>query len=448
MEPLTSYSALRTLISCGDSMRLSLVTENLKPSATLAMNELISEKQQGGEQVYHMGFGQSPFPVHPRIRKALCDHAGERNYLPTQGILSLRNQVSEFYSKMFGLDYSSEQIIIGPGSKILIFDAMLCLDGPIFLPSPSWVSYDQEAHLLGKDVHYIDSSPDSSYLVTPEALEGAIKQHAPRLEQQKMLVLNYPCNPTGASYSAIQLKELADVARNHNVQVLSDEIYALLSFQDHEHHSIAEFYPEGTILTGGLSKDRSAGGFRVGVMLLPNQEHDLLKAILSVASNTWSCVAAPIQYAAVEAYRPTPEITQYIKDCTSIHELVTRSVHQSLTSHGIRCPRPQGAFYLFPDWNSYGDALKRGGIATSADLASTLLKEWNVACLPGVDFGRRADDFSIRVATVDYDGEKALERFRADPKKAWLNPEEFTEEIAPRLIDGCSQLGGFTDSLS
>jgi aspartate/methionine/tyrosine aminotransferase len=244
------------------------------------------------------------------------------------------------------------------------------------------------------------------------------------------------------------LKELADVARNNNVQVLSDEIYALLSFQDHNHYSIAEFYPEGTIITGGLSKDRSAGGFRVGVILLPNQEHELLKAILSVASNTWSCVAAPIQYAAIEAYRPTPEIVQYIKDCTSIHELVTRSGHQKLTSHSIRCPRPQGAFYLFPDWNNYRNALKQRGIATSADLASTLLKKWNVACLPGVDFGRRADDFSIRVATVDYAGEYALERFRADPKKAWLNPEEFTKEIAPRLIDGCSQLGGFTDSLS
>jgi aspartate/methionine/tyrosine aminotransferase len=431
----------------GDNMRLSLVTENLKPSATLAMNELISEKQQRGEQVYHMGFGQSPFPVHPLIRKALCDNAGERSYLPTQGIRALRNQVSEFYSKMFRLEYSSEQIIIGPGSKILLFDAMMCLDGPLFLPSPSWVSYDQEAHLLGKDIYYIETHPENSYLLTPEDLESTIKQHAPTIEQQKILVLNYPCNPTGCSYSVTQLKELAETARIHNVQILSDEIYALLSFQDHKHHSIAEFYPEGTILTGGLSKDRSAGGFRVGVMLLPDQEHDLLNAILAVASNTWSCVAAPMQYAALEAYRPNREISQYIKDCTSIHELVTRSVHQELTTHGIRCPRPQGAFYLFPDWNNDRDALRRGGVTTSVELAGVLLEKWNVASLSGVDFGMPADAFCIRVATVDYDGERALERFIADPKKAWKNPNEFTKEVAPRLIRGCDQLGSFTDSI-
>ncbi len=428
-------------------MRLSLVTKNLKPSATLAMNELISEKQRRGEQVYHMGFGQSPFPIHPSIREALCNHADERRYLPTQGIHALRNQVSEFYSKMFGLDYSSEQIIIGPGSKILLFDAMMCLEGSVFLPSPSWVSYDQEAHLLGKDIHYIETHPETSYLLTPEALESAIRQHSPTLGQQKILVLNYPCNPTGCSYSKTQLKELADTARNHNVQILSDEIYALLSFRDHEHHSIAEFYPEGTILTGGLSKDRSAGGFRVGVMLLPEQEQDLLKAILAVASNTWSCVAAPIQYASLEAYRPTPEITQYIADCTSIHELVTRSVHQKLITHGIRCPRPQGAFYLFPDWNSDRDVMQRGGITTSVELAGTILEKWNVASLPGMDFGMQSDDFCIRVATVDYDGEGALERFRADPKRAWRNPNEFVKEVAPRIIMACSQLGSFTDSI-
>jgi aspartate/methionine/tyrosine aminotransferase len=348
---------------------------------------------------------------------------------------------------MFRLDYSAEQIIIGPGSKILLFDAMMCLEGPLFLPTPSWVSYDQEAHLLGKKVHYIETQPEESYMLTPEALESSVRQYAPISERQKILVLNYPCNPTGCSYSVSQLKELTDVARDHNLQILSDEIYALLSFRDHEHHSIAEFYPEGTILTGGLSKDRSAGGFRVGVMLLPNQEHDLLNAILAAASNTWSCVAAPIQYAALEAYRPTHEITQYIQDCTSIHELVTRSVHKKLTTHGIRSPRPQGAFFLFLDWNNDRDALRKEGITTSAELADTLLQKWNVATLPGVEFGMQADDFCIRVTTVDYNGEGALEQYGTGPKKWWLKPDQFVEAVAPRLIMACNQLGSFADSI-
>ncbi|MBE0526933.1 MAG: aminotransferase class I/II-fold pyridoxal phosphate-dependent enzyme, partial [Candidatus Thorarchaeota archaeon] len=344
------------------------------------------------------------------------------------------------------LHVSPDQIVVGPGSKVLLFDAMMALQGPLFVPTPSWVSYDDQARLLGKEVYYIKTDYESSYLLTAEGFEDALQKHHSNTEDQKLLVINYPNNPTGQSYSKSQLIELADVARRNNVVILSDEIYALLTFQDHEHHSIAEFYPDGTLVTGGLSKDRSAGGFRVGVIILPAEELELLESMRTIASNTWSCLAAPMQYAAIEAYIPNPEISNYIIDCTAICEIVTKYLHRRLQSLDIRCLAPEGAFYLFPDWNSDRDNMASKGIRTSIDISETLLRDWSVATLPGSDFGMNPDELCIRIATVDYNGEAALEQYKEDPKKARAHPDLFVHNIAPRLFTAVEILKKFTES--
>ncbi len=429
-------------------MQLSKAAKRIKPSATLAINELITQRRKQGEQILHMGFGESPFPVHPLVSKALCENAGQKSYLATQGIKPLREQVSKFYEKMFNLQYPPEQIVVGPGSKVLLFDALVALDGPLFLPAPSWVSYQHQARLLEKEVYHVSTSPDDSYRLTPEALEQSLQQNTRNPWDQKVLLMNYPCNPTGHSFSAKQLKALASVAKDYNVIVLSDEIYGLVSFEGQEHHSIAEFYPEGTLVTGGLSKDRSLGGFRVGVMLFPEDEEKLLTSICSIGSETWSCVAAPVQYAAIQAYQTTPAILDFIRDCAQIHELATRYVYRQVHGAGIRCPPPQGAFYLMPDWNEHEKALKGMGITTSKELAETLLKKWNVASLPGSEFGMPPGNLCIRIATVDYDGENALQTFRENPRQALANPDEFVNTIAPRLVAACSQIKEFNSSIS
>ncbi len=424
-------------------MQLSKAAKRIKPSATLAINELITQRRKQGEEILHMGFGESPFPVHPLVRKALCENAGQKSYLATQGIKPLREQISKFYDKVFNLQYSADQIVVGPGSKVLLFDALVALEGPLFLPAPSWVSYQHQARLLGKEVYHVKTIPEDSYRLTPEAFEQSLQQNTQNPSDQKVLLLNYPCNPTGHSFSAEQLKALAKVARDYNVIVLSDEIYGLVSFKGQEHHSIAEFYPEGTLVTGGLSKDRSLGGFRVGVMLFPEDEQSLLTSICSIGSETWSCVAAPIQYAAIQAYQTTPEILDYIRDCANIHELATRYVYKQIHEAGIRCPPPQGAFYLMPDWNEHQKVLKGMGITTSKELAEQLLKKWNVASLPGSEFGMPVENLCIRIATVDYDGEEALTFFRGNREQAFEKPDEFVKSIAPRLVAACNQIKGF-----
>ena len=419
----------------------------MKHSATLAINEQIRDLRSSGENVLHMGFGESPFPVHPLISQALCEHADVKRYLPTQGILPLRVQISKFYKVMFGLEYPPQQIIVGPGSKTLIHAALTSLEGPLLLPAPSWVSYQHQARLIGKEVYHIKTEPDNSYRLTPESLKQAIQQHDLNADQQKILIINYPCNPTGHSFSESELKDLAVTARENNIIVLSDEIYALISYKNHEHHSIAEFYPEGSLVTGGLSKDRSLGGYRVGVMLIPQNETELLNCILSLGSETWSCVSAPVQYAAIEAYRTDSPLIDFIHDCTMIHEIVTNYVHQRLLGSKIRCPSPKGAFYLFPDWNDYSDELAKHGIITSTELANHLLSNWSVAALPGSEFGMAQDDLYLRLTSVDYDGSTALDYFRKNRSSILDNTDNFVEMIAPQVVSACDQLEQFTKSL-
>jgi aspartate aminotransferase len=426
---------------------ISISAKQIAPSATLAINELISSLRGRGEQVYHMGFGESPFPVHELIREALCENSWRQSYLPTQGVLQLRNQVSTFYKTVFNLEYSPEQIVVGPGSKSLMFAALTALDGPIFLPAPSWVSYQHIGHFLSRDVHHMITNSKNSYRLEPELLTNALKEHAPNPNQQKLLVLNYPCNPTGHSFSTQQLKELVDVAQENNVIILSDEIYALTHFRDQEHHSIAEFYPEGTLITGGLSKDRSLGGYRLGVLLLPEDENHLLRTILALGSEVWSSAPAPIQYAAIEAYRTDTGIVEYIKDCTTIHEVVTRYVYNRIHTMGLTCPSPQGAFYLFPDWNKHREVLRTKGITTSRELTQHLLENYHVSNLPGSEFGMPPEDLCLRLATVDYKGDLALELFSTKRASLMENPDQYVASIAPSVVEGCNQVERFTSQL-
>ncbi|MHA2289953.1 MAG: pyridoxal phosphate-dependent aminotransferase, partial [Promethearchaeota archaeon] len=418
----------------------------LKPSATLAINELVVKKRKKGQKIYHMGFGESPFPVQTRVKKALCTHADKKYYAPTQGFLALRKQISVFYKEVFKLEYKPKQIIVALGSKSLIFHAFAALDGPLLLPTPSWVSYQHQAYLTHKKVVFIETSPESSYLLTPSALLTALEKTHMDLSKQKLLLLNYPCNPTAQSYSEEQLKELVPILRKNNVIVISDEIYSLISYNGQRHHSLAEFYPEGTIVTGGFSKDRSLGGYRLGVLLLPKRNEDVKRSILSIVSEIWSSASSPIQYAAINAYIPDQEMLNFIQICTRIHRIMTNYVYDRLKEAGISCLSPKGGFYLFPDWNNRKHKLKKLKLTTSKKLAKHLLKNFNLATLPGSEFGMPRSNLSLRLSTVDYDGMTVLDEYKKNPSKIDKNPRMFVEEFAPNLLIACDILTEFTSS--
>jgi len=378
--------------------------EGLAPSSTLYINETVNRLWNQGEQVFHMGFGESRFDVHPRLQSSLAEHSNKKSYLPARGLPELIDAVARYYSQKLDASFSASQILIGPGSKSLIFGLQMVLDADVFLPSPSWVSYAPQAKLLGNKYRYIPSSPDDNYTLDMEALDTLV---AASNNPCKLLIINSPNNPTGEVMSETFLKQLAVYCRDNNIWVLSDEIYFEVCHGEKEHVSISKFYPEGTFVLGGLSKHFSIGGWRIGVALMPDsdQGREIMSKMLLLASETWSGVSAPIQYAAIEAYSLHSDIEQYVSDCRAIHGIRTRFIHSALVSLGIRCTSAQGAFYVAANFDEFRSGLSKLGVETSADLAMHLLKNYHIATLPGSDFGLPEKTHTLRLSTSYLDME-------------------------------------------
>jgi aspartate aminotransferase len=384
---------------------LNLNIRGLKKSATLAINEQSRQLQQEGKKIFRLGFGQSPFPVPEPVVEGLRCHAHEKDYLPVKGLMELRQAIAGYYQRKHGLNRSAEDVLIGPGSKELLFLVQLVYYGDLIIPRPSWVSYSPQAIIVGRRVNWADTRQENGWRLMPEELE-AICQADP--ERPRIVILNYPANPTGTTYTTERLKKLAEVARKYKAILLADEIYGELHHTG-QHVSIARFYPEGTIVSSGLSKWCGAGGWRLGMFIFPPSLRWLLDAMAVVASETFTSTSAPIQYAAVEAFLPNPAIEQYLEDARRILRIIGRTLHGRLEQFDIFAPKPQGGFYLFPNFGFYKSRLLKRGIANSVQLCEQLLHDTGVALLPSHDFGQPLEELTARLSYVDFDGAKALQ---------------------------------------
>jgi aspartate/methionine/tyrosine aminotransferase len=428
-----------------------MVKPPVKMSATLAINTKINGLMAAGHQVYHLGFGESRFPVHPKILAAFRQHATARSYLPVAGLPELRSCVADYYRHKFGIEADASRVMIGSGSKSLLFAAIQALEGDVLLPSPSWVSYEAQADLSGKNVFWLPTRLEEDYCLTPERLLAGLKAASQAGQAPSVLVLNTPNNPSGVVYPTQLLSELADVARVQELIIISDEIYALTAYGDRRHISMANYYPEGTIVTGGLSKHLSLGGWRLGVAILPPGElgRKLYQYMLAVAGSIWTTAAAPVQYAALVAYSADPAIEQYVEMCTTIHGYVTGYLFQLLDSLGIPCAEPGGGFYVYPSFAPWREALaQKHNIYTSQDLADFLLAEEHVATLPGSDFGVDPQDLTLRLSTsylyalTDAEAEQMLETYQAQPTR-----DRFLQAACPRVIEAGRRFETFVESL-
>jgi aspartate aminotransferase len=377
-------------------------------SETLVVNEQSQIKENQGNLIYKFGFGQSPFHPPTHIINVVKQHAHRKEYMAVQGHLKLREAVAAFHHAIDQIDISADRVIIAPGSKILIFSIMACFKtADIFLLTPSWVSYEPQAKLAGHPVTRIHTSYNDRWRLTPELLESACHS---RQDKQRpiIMVLNYPGNPDGLTYTESELKAIADVARRHHILIISDEIYGLLNYNG-DHRSLARYYPEGTIVTSGLSKWCGAGGWRLGVALLPKSlESSLKPCLIGVGSETYSCVTCAIQEAAVSAYKNTPQMQDYLAHQRRILSLAGQYVYQTLHHAGVRVHPPQGGFYVNPDFTPYTRSLAAKGISTSEELCSQLLQDTGVVLLPGPAFGYAPDQLVTRLAFVDFEGKQAL----------------------------------------
>ena len=269
----------------------------LKPSATLAINEKSNELKKKGKKIFKFGFGQSPFPVPDSIILALKNSAEKNTYLPMQGLEALRSAIANDLNKNNNNQFDSDDIVVGPGTKELMFLTQLAFNGDILLPAPSWVSYEPQAAIAKNKVHWIQSSSSTNWYPTGKQIEDKIKTIK---EKRLILFLNSPNNPSGTVCE--NLKEIASIAKKYKLVILSDEIYSRLTF-DKKYTSISSFYPEGTIVSTGLSKWCGAGGWRLGFFAIPKQLNEIKNSLKILCSESFTSVSAPIQYAAIEAYQ-------------------------------------------------------------------------------------------------------------------------------------------------
>ncbi len=408
--------------------------KHLAVSQTLSINEKCNQLIKAGKKVYKFGLGQSPFPVPTPIVESLRLHAPQKDYLPVKGLPALREAVAEFHRKKDLVDISPDNVLIGPGSKELLFLLQLAFNGEVMILCPSWVTYHPQAKILGKKIRFIHSSFDEKWVITPEKLEAACNGNT----EPTLLILNYPGNPDGMTYSEAQLTAIAEVARRNHIYILSDEIYGQLHHKGN-HVSIARYYPEGTIISSGLSKWCGAGGWRLGTFSFPEKLKWLLNAMAIVASETYTSVSAPIQYAAVQAFIGGAAIEEYLCHARRILARLGNECAVQLRDAGVKVHEPDGAFYLFLDFSPLEESLKKKNIHTCEQLCHRLLEDTGVAILPGAAFNRNKQELTARLAYVDFDGAKAFSASETIPLHQPL-PDDFTSNACANVIKGVEQI--------
>lgn len=382
-------------------LKLASPVRDMLSSATLAMNEAVVARRAAGKETIHLGFGEASFPLHPLLQDALNDAARQTGYAPVQGLPALRETLAGYLEYTRGLRTDAASIIIGPGSKPLIYALLRVLEGDLLLPVPSWVSYAPHAQLTGKRVIGITTDSADHHRLAAHALDEALWEARRQGADPRILIANTPSNPTGGMFAREDVEGLALWCREHGITLISDEIYAELAHGWCEHISPVQYYPEGCIVTGGLSKAFSAGGWRLGYAILPGDGAGAkaMAALCALASEIWSAATTPVQYAAAAAYSRQPELQRYVRRSARIHGYAAQRLYETLTRSGARCPRPAGGFYLYPDFAPWREHLAALGITTSEDLARYLLDEWDIAALPGSVFGEPPDALRLRLAT-------------------------------------------------
>jgi len=399
----------------------------LRPSATLAINEESNRLIRSGKKVYKFGFGQSPFPVPDSIISALKNNANKNTYLPMQGLEELRLAIANYLNKNNN-NFKSDDILIGPGTKELMFLTQIAFQGEVLLPAPSWVSYQPQALIAKNKVHWIQTTNSSNWFPTAEQLEDKIKS----IENKNLLLfINSPNNPSGTVCKNLQ--EIAEVAKKHKLIILSDEIYSQLTF-DNLYKSISNFYPEGTIVSTGLSKWCGAGGWRLGFFAIPDQLKVLKNSLKILSSESFTSVSAPIQYAAIEAYKS--DHSAYLNTVRKILSFAGNYVYENLKSNVINVIKPEGGFYLFPEFTN-------AKFSSSSEMCKDILNKTGVVLLPGSDFGLHSNKMVARLSYTDFDGSNFLKNTLGSKN---LDKADL-EKYAPNIVEGVIKLKKWSNSL-
>ncbi|MCR4267908.1 pyridoxal phosphate-dependent aminotransferase [Nitratireductor sp. ZSWI3] len=383
----------------------------VKPSATIAVSQKARELKTQGRDVIGLGAGEPDFDTPDNVKKAAIDaiNRGETKYTPVSGIQPLREAIAAKFKRENNLDYDWKQTIVGTGGKQILFNALMATlnaGDEVVIPSPYWVSYPEMVALCGGTPVFAETSIDNGFKLTPAALEKAITP------KTKWLIMNSPSNPSGAAYTSDELKALADVLLAHpQVWILTDDMYEHLTYGDFKFFTIAEVEPklyERTLTMNGVSKAYAMTGWRIGYAAGPIE---LIKAMDMIQGQQTSGACSIAQWAAVEALNgPQDFVARNKAIFQGRRDLVVSMLNQA---RGIKCPVPEGAFYVYPSCAELIGKTAPSGkvIETDEDFVSELLEAEGVAVVHGSAFGL-GPNFRISYATSEALLEEACTRIQ------------------------------------
>ena len=366
-------------------MKLSEKAGNMSPSITLAITAKANELKSQGVDVVSFGAGELDFNTPDNIIQAAIKamHDGKTKYTPAGGILELKQTICEKFKKDNNLDYKPSQITISTGGKQCLANAFMAILNPgdeVLIPVPYWVSYPELVKLADGTPVFVETSKENNYKYTVTDLKKVTS------DKTKAIIINSPNNPTGTIYTAQELAEIADFAKENDLIIISDEIYEKLIYDGEKHISIASINDdayERTVVINGLSKTYAMTGWRLGYVAASEQ---ITKLMTSIQSHMTSNVNSITQYAAIEALNgPVESLNSMVKEFENRRNFMISKLEKL---NQISIIKPSGAFYIMVNISEYlNTTFKDKTINNSVEFAKVLLEEEKVAVIPGAGFG-------------------------------------------------------------
>jgi aspartate aminotransferase len=389
--------------------KLAERTKLIKPSVTLAIAAKAGKLRAEGIDVVNFSAGEPDFDTPERIKAAAVEalRKGMTKYTDVKGIESLREAIAEKYQREHSLAYRKEDVLVSCGAKHSIYNILQAVVNPsdeVVIPAPYWVSYSDMALLAGGVPKLIQTNESTGFRIKPAQLQAALTP------KTRVFLLNSPCNPTGASYNRDELRAIAGVLEKHDCLVLADDIYEKIVYDGFQIENIVALCPalrDRTIIVNGVSKTYAMTGWRIGYALGPS---DVIAAAAKIQSQSTSNPTSIAQWAALEAIRgPQEELAPMVREFHNRRNVIVDKLN---AVDGIRCLKPQGAFYVFPNIASLlGKTANGNRLRSPCDVADYLLDQAKVAAVPGEDFGSN-EHIRFSYATSLQDIEKGCARIR------------------------------------
>ncbi|TYB30916.1 MAG: pyridoxal phosphate-dependent aminotransferase [Candidatus Mcinerneyibacterium aminivorans] len=359
-------------------MNISDRVSSLSDSPTLAMNQKVSELKEEGKDIISLGVGEPDFPT-PQYIKNAAIKALEKDmtkYTTSSGTSDLKKVIKQKFKDEYGLDYNLENILVSAGAKHALWNSIFTLlneNDEAIIFSPYWVSYPEQVKTAKANPVIIKTDPDNDFEPDIEKLKKKINS------KTKLILLNTPNNPSGAVYSEETIKEITDIARKNDLWIISDEIYEKIVYKDVEHHNVAKYYPEKTILINGVSKAYSMTGWRIGFALGPKE---IISQMGKLQGQVTSCPNSIAQYASQIAISDEQnEVTDMYIEFQKRRDYIVKRLNKM---NGIICKVPKGTFYIFCD---VSQLIENKGFDNSDDVVHFFLEEANVATVSSEAFG-------------------------------------------------------------